>query len=86
MKVGQYSGYIFADEMSLHALVLAEEMYYYFIFNSLKVLFLLPYGAVFHFFMLFDICQLSFMEDTSAQNRNLKFKKEDVKKNTYCAF
>lgn len=86
MKVGQYSGYIFADELSLHALVLAEEKYYYFIFNSLKVLFLLLYGAVFHFFMLFDICQLSFMKDAPAQNQNLKFKKEAVKKSIYCDF
>lgn len=61
MKIKQYSGSIFADEVSLHALALAEKMYYYFILQSLRALFLLLYGTVFSFFMLFDICQLSFM-------------------------
>lgn len=80
MRVRQYSGYIFADEVSLHIFVLAEKMYYYFILKFLKVLFLLLYGTVFPFFMLFDICQLSFIEDTSGQIQNLKFKKEGAKK------
>lgn len=36
--------------------------------------------------MLFDICQLSFMEDSSDQIQNLKFKKEGTPKNIYCGF
>lgn len=73
MQIRKYSAYIFADEVSLHALAQAEKNYYYFILQSLRDLLLLLWNWILLFYVVWYLPDLFHVG-------YLKFKKESVKK------